>query len=295
MRKHNPTILYDSVANVPARRALHRNFNDFAADVNASAIPQWVFITPNMIDDGHDTTIDFAGNWLNYFLPSLLTNPAFNDNKTLILVTFDENETYTINNKIYTLLLGGAVPDHLKNTTDTTFYTHYSTLSTVESNWGLPSLGRQDANKTVSNVFSLVANVTGYTNLDLTEDKFPLLNLTGTYAGPLNAQIYVPFLAPDVNATGAGNGTVFIPPGVNLSLNASSAPAAVNLTAMNITLPSAGPRANSTDPAAAGAPGAGSNSSSGSGSGSTSGASSMNTKAIAYIMAFISGAMGLLL
>ncbi|TFY75255.1 hypothetical protein EWM64_g8756, partial [Hericium alpestre] len=32
VRKHNPTIIYDSVAGVPARAALHRNFNDFAAD-----------------------------------------------------------------------------------------------------------------------------------------------------------------------------------------------------------------------------------------------------------------------
>jgi hypothetical protein len=48
-RKHNPTIIYDSVASVPARAARHRNFNDFVADVNASAIPQWVFVTPNLV------------------------------------------------------------------------------------------------------------------------------------------------------------------------------------------------------------------------------------------------------
>ena len=42
MRKHNPPILYDSVKNVPERAARVRNFNDFAMDVNASALPQWM-------------------------------------------------------------------------------------------------------------------------------------------------------------------------------------------------------------------------------------------------------------
>lgn len=150
VRKHNPTILYDSVVSVPSRLARHRNFNDFAADLNASSIPQWLFITPNMVDDGHDTSIDFASNWLNYWLPPLLSDPTFNDNRTLIILTFDETETYTINNRIYTLLLGGAVPENLWNTTDETYYTHYSCLSTVQANWGLKSLGRQDTNKRVS-------------------------------------------------------------------------------------------------------------------------------------------------
>ena len=42
MRKHNPPILYDSVKTVPERAARVRNFNDFAVDVNASALPQWM-------------------------------------------------------------------------------------------------------------------------------------------------------------------------------------------------------------------------------------------------------------
>lgn len=147
VRKHNPHAVFDSITSIPARRELIRNFNDFAADLNASVIPQWNFITPNLVNDAHDTDIDFAADWLEYWLVPLLSDPAFNDNKTLIVLTFDENETFDINNRIYTLLLGGAVPERLRGTTDNTYYTHYSTLSTVENNWGLGSLGRGDTNK----------------------------------------------------------------------------------------------------------------------------------------------------
>ena len=149
VRKHNPTIVYDSVAAVPSRLARHRNFNDFAADVNASALPQWMFVTPNMANDGHDTSIDYAAQWLQYWLVPLLGNENFNDNKTLIVLSFDENESYTENNCVLTLLLGGAVPDSARGSNDSTYYTHYSLLSTVEANWGLGSLGRGDTNKCV--------------------------------------------------------------------------------------------------------------------------------------------------
>lgn len=61
-------------------------------------------------------------------------------------------------------MLGGGLPASLKNTTDDTFYTHYSCLSTVEANWGLGSLGRGDTNATLNNVFDFVAGATGWKN-----------------------------------------------------------------------------------------------------------------------------------
>ena len=134
---------------VPARAALHRTFNDFAVDVNASALPQWMFITPNLVNDAHDTTIDFVSQWLAFWLVPLLSDKRFNDDRTLILLTFDENETGSVNNQVYSLLLGGAVPASMHGTVDSTYYTHYSPLSTVQANWGLGSLGRGDTNKWV--------------------------------------------------------------------------------------------------------------------------------------------------
>ncbi|KAH9991860.1 phosphoesterase family-domain-containing protein [Russula vinacea] len=241
VRKHNPTIIYDSVASVPSRLARHRNFNDFAADVNASALPQWMFVTPNMVDDGHDTSVDYAASWLQYWLVPLLNDTNFNDNNTLIVLTFDENESYTENNCVLALLLGGAVPNNARGTTDSTYYTHYSLLSTVEANWGLGSLGRGDTNKTLSNVFSFVAAATGYTNVNVSSSDV-LTNATGTIPGPLNPGLYVPFTAPNTSAVGAGGGPVFVASGMNTSFTAAVAPPPVNLTQQNKTVPWSGPR-----------------------------------------------------
>ena len=87
-----------------------------------------------MTSDGHDTSVTVAGVWLRAFLEPLLEDSCFLDN-TLILITFDENETYTIQNRVFSILLGDAVPKHLVGTTDNSYYNHYSELATVEANW----------------------------------------------------------------------------------------------------------------------------------------------------------------
>lgn len=104
---------------------------------------------PTPVNDAHDTNVDFTSDWLTSFLVPLLANPSFNDNRTVILLTFDESESYNLNNNVYTLALGGGLPKELIGTIDSTYYTHYSTLSTVQANWGLGSLGRGDTNKYV--------------------------------------------------------------------------------------------------------------------------------------------------
>jgi len=96
--------------------------------------------------------------------------------------------------------------------------------------------------RTLSNVYSFVANTTGYTNLDVSLADIPLTNITGTIPGPLNAQYYVPITAPNTSAVGAGGGPVFVASGLDTSLTAASAPSPVNLTAQGKTVPWLGPR-----------------------------------------------------
>jgi hypothetical protein len=45
-----------------------------------------MFITPNMTDDGHDTSVTFAAQWVNNFITPLLNNPKFMK-RTLVLIS----------------------------------------------------------------------------------------------------------------------------------------------------------------------------------------------------------------
>ncbi|KAH7386283.1 phosphoesterase family-domain-containing protein [Cadophora sp. MPI-SDFR-AT-0126] len=143
VRKHNPLMSYDSVTSDTNRLAQNKNFTLFEQDLAANRLPQWMFITPNMTNDGHDTSVTIAGEWMRSFIVPLLSNPHFMK-RTLVLITFDETANYLSNNKVFSLLLGDAVPTSAHGTTNSTSFNHYSQMATVEQNWDLGDLGLGD-------------------------------------------------------------------------------------------------------------------------------------------------------
>lgn len=157
VRKHNPAVIYNSVSRETDRLAKIKNLTMFHDDLVNDALPQWMFITPNMTSDGHDSSVTVAGTWTRDFLEPLLGDTRFMKN-TLVLVTFDENSSYAKQNRILGILLGDAVPENLAGTTDDNFYNHYSEIASVQANWGLHTLGRWDVG---ANVWKVVADVTG--------------------------------------------------------------------------------------------------------------------------------------
>ncbi|KAI9431457.1 hypothetical protein H4582DRAFT_2084349 [Lactarius indigo] len=105
-----------------------------------------------MFNDGHNTAVDFSGQWVGYWLAPFLDDTNSNDKHTMTLFTFDEAETCAVN--IRTLPRGAVqrvlVGPSIRPTT------HYSSLSTkLESR-----LTRLDStNQALSNVDSFVANL----------------------------------------------------------------------------------------------------------------------------------------
>src|SRR5215469_9882978 len=183
VRKHNPLIMFDSVADNTQRLSCIKNLTMFYQDLSTNNLPQWLFITPNMTNDGHDTSVTTAGAWAREFLDPLMNDPNFMNN-TLVLITWDENHTYTLKNNVFGILLGDAVPIDLTGTTDPNVYTHYSELATVEANWDVHTLGRYDVG---ANVFSIVAQKTGDTIRNWTLPPFNEVFLNKSYPGPLNS------------------------------------------------------------------------------------------------------------
>lgn len=164
VRKHNPAVSFKSVSGNKERLARLKTLNrndetksDFHKDLKANKLPQWMFITPNMTSDGHNSDVATAGRWTRDFLKPLLSDKNFMQN-TLVLITWDESEIYTIRNQILGILIGDAVPTELVGTEDKGFYNHYSEIASVSANWDLPTLGRWDVG---ANVYNLVASKTG--------------------------------------------------------------------------------------------------------------------------------------
>ncbi|KAI9431708.1 hypothetical protein H4582DRAFT_2199088 [Lactarius indigo] len=178
-----------------------------------------------MVNDGHNTTVDFAGQWVGYWLAPFLddTNLNSNDKHTMILFTFDEAETCAVNIRT---LPRGAVQRVLAGPSIRPT-THYSSLSTkLESR-----LTRLDnTNQALSTVYSLVANATGYTNPGICLADIPLTN------------------PPSTSTVGTGGGPVFVASGVDTSFTAAKALTPVSFTAQCKTVPWFGPRVATLSP-----------------------------------------------
>jgi len=103
---------------------------------------------------------------------------------TIHSLAFDEAGTNNAQNRVASVLLGGAVPTNLVGTTDSAFYNHYSEIATVEANWNLPTLGRYDVG---ANVFSFVAQQTGDVVRTLGSPSLAQTLLDASYPGFFNS------------------------------------------------------------------------------------------------------------
>ncbi len=97
--KHNPFYYFHAIIDNPARCAAHVvNLRQLPADLGSVATtPNYVFITPNLCNDGHDAPcVDGApgglvqvNRFLKQWVPAIVRSPAFKQDGVLI-VTFDE-------------------------------------------------------------------------------------------------------------------------------------------------------------------------------------------------------------
>lgn len=143
VRRHEP---YISFRKIQADRARCERIVEAArlqVDLAGDALPRYSLYVPNVRNDGHDTGVARADAWLKGFLSPLLRDPHFTRG-TLVVVTFDENARAP-GNRIYTAFVGEMVRP---GTTNGTRYDHYSLLRTIEDNYGVGTLGREDAKAT---------------------------------------------------------------------------------------------------------------------------------------------------
>jgi hypothetical protein len=121
--RHNPWVYFHSVIDNVARCDTHvvplgkvmvgqgatpdvfvgHLFQDLQS---ASTTPSFMFITPNLCNDGHDATcagpntegghvgsLAGADLWLKHWMPMIFNSPAYRDGSLLVVLTFDEGAT----------------------------------------------------------------------------------------------------------------------------------------------------------------------------------------------------------
>ncbi len=154
-RKHVPFMSFQKVQKQEFKNVVSVNTKDphnaFVTDVQNSRrdpkdpkykpLPTYMFYSPNLDDDGHDTNLGTASTWLKNFLENWFPPDARAG--TLIVLTYDESEApEKKNNHIYTVLLGDMLKKGKKVSEP---YDHLDVLRTIEDNFGLKPLNVGDA------------------------------------------------------------------------------------------------------------------------------------------------------
>jgi hypothetical protein len=145
VRKHVPLLAFASVQQNPARCARVVNASEFIRDARSGHLPNYSFYSPNVFNDGHDSSLEISSAWLSNFVQSLQGTLGMHQ-RTLLVVTWDESGDEDFHhNQVLTILLGDVVTPGRYDAR----LTHYSLLRTIEDNFGLEPLADGDRNASV--------------------------------------------------------------------------------------------------------------------------------------------------
>ena len=136
VKRHNPFAFFSNVINDSGQVKNLVPFPQFAADLAASALPDFSFVIPNQLHNAHDSTLAAADAWLQQQMAPLLADAQFQKNGLLIVV-FDESEFTDLEHGGGHVAVVMAGPKVKAGFQSTTFYQHASLLRFVLETLGV--------------------------------------------------------------------------------------------------------------------------------------------------------------
>jgi acid phosphatase len=128
--KHNPFAYYGGqcASNVV-------DLSQLDADLSGET-PNFVWIIPNMCNDGHDCSVSTSDQWLAKVVPKIIDSAAWKEDG-MLFITWDEDDKKSGPNRIPLVV----VAPHLRHYQIAAYYDHYSLLATIQDQLGVKRLG----------------------------------------------------------------------------------------------------------------------------------------------------------
>lgn len=144
--RHDPFVYYSDISSSRDYCDSHvvpfeNSTIGFLADLESGNLPNYSLVIPNLCDDGHDlcsvNRIQQTDNWLSNIIPKIISSKEFNS--TIVFITYDSGSSSS--NQVINIIISPFV---VPGSTSDAYYTHYSTLSTIEAIFNLANMGRGD-------------------------------------------------------------------------------------------------------------------------------------------------------
>jgi acid phosphatase len=156
--KLDPFIFFSDIFNNYSRCGRIVPLTQFNEDLENNQLPRFSFITPNVTNNGHTvpinnvttcppsgTRLQCTDNWLKGFMQSIMKSKEFAT--TVVFIVWDAAKPNNASNHVVTIVVSPYTKRGFVE--NTTFYTHYSVLATIEKIYSLGSLGRNDSTANV--------------------------------------------------------------------------------------------------------------------------------------------------
>lgn len=138
--KHNPWAYFNG-----ATQRANCNANDVPLgttstgnlrnDIDAGTLPNTGMMIPDLCNDAHDCSLLTADNWLNGWVPQLMSGPDYTSGNLTIVITFDEDDSSAGNNVAFVV-----IDPRLSGKVVASAATHYSLTRWLDANVGAPLL-----------------------------------------------------------------------------------------------------------------------------------------------------------
>jgi len=140
LKRHNPFSYLSDITGDPAQAANMVPFTQFAADLKAGTLANFVYLLPDSRNDAHDCPngaptcpddqmLAAADAWLKNNVDPLIKSPNFGN--SVLIITFDESVDTDLANgggQVATVVVGPHVKTGFRSST---FYQHQSVLRTI--------------------------------------------------------------------------------------------------------------------------------------------------------------------
>ena len=157
-QKHDPFMYFSTIRNSAARMQRIVPLTQWNTDITSGALPNFVWITPDVCRDMHGASGSGVGGCASYdgiialgdafvrsLVPQIMHSSAWNEGAAIVIAWDEGNSSAGCckgpagngGGNVPLIVITSQGPHHIVSNTD---YNHYSLLGTIEQLWGLGCL-----------------------------------------------------------------------------------------------------------------------------------------------------------
>lgn len=138
-KRHDPLSYFSDVVNSSTQMQNLTLLSQFSSDLDNNVLPNFSYVVPNLLNDGHSGPLQLADSWLQHNIAPLISNATF-QKEGLLIIVFDEAATSDTTNgggHVAAVIISAQAKKGFRSTT---LYQHQSTLRLILEGLGVSKL-----------------------------------------------------------------------------------------------------------------------------------------------------------